>query len=108
MIDRRIGRRIKERREELGLTQAQLAEKLGISANYLSTIERGSSFPRCELLVAIINTLQTSADAIFCDVIDHSLEYRTTALSEKLTQLPLPEQKRILEVVELMVHQADV
>ena len=53
MIDKRIGRRIKERREELGMTQAEFAEKLGVATNYISTVERGASFPRCENLIAI-------------------------------------------------------
>ena len=39
MIDKRIGKRIKERREELGLTQEQFAEKLGLTVNYISTVE---------------------------------------------------------------------
>lgn len=34
MIDKRIGKRIKERREELGMTQDQFAEKLGVATNY--------------------------------------------------------------------------
>ena len=68
MIDKRVGKRIKQRREQLGLTQEQFAEKLGVATNYISTIERGASFPRYEKLVAIINALETSADAVmhFC------------------------------------------
>ena len=31
MIDKRIGKRLKQRREELGLTQEDLAEKLGLA-----------------------------------------------------------------------------
>lgn len=50
MIDRRIGERIKQRREELGLTQEQFAEQLGLTTNYISTIERGASFPRYDKL----------------------------------------------------------
>ena len=46
MIDKRVGKRIKQRREQLGLTQEQFAEKLGVATNYISTIERGASFPR--------------------------------------------------------------
>ena len=60
MIDKRVGKRIKQRREQLGLTQEQFAEKLGVATNYISTIERGASFPRYEKLVAIINALETS------------------------------------------------
>lgn len=104
MIDKRIGRRIKERREQLGLTQAEFAEQLGVATNYISTIERGASFPRCEKLIAILNGLETSADAIFCDVLDYSAAYQASTLSERLRDIPAREQKRILEVVDLMIR----
>ena len=107
MIDKRIGKRIKQRREQIGLTQEQFAEKLGVAPNYISTIERGASFRRCEKLIAIINGLETSADAIFCDVIDHTTEYRASVLSQKLQALPPADQKRILEIVEFMIQQAE-
>lgn len=107
MIDKRIGRRIKERREQLGLTQAEFAEQLGVATNYISTIERGASFPRCEKLIAILNGLETSADAIFCDVLDYSAAYQASTLSERLQGIPAREQKRILEVVDLMIRQAE-
>lgn len=106
MIDKRIGERIKQCREQLGLTQEQFAERLGLTTNYISTVERGASFPRCEKLIAIINGLETSADAISCDVITHTSEYRSGILSEELKELPAEEQQRILEIVELMIKQA--
>ena len=40
-INEQIGRRIKVRRVELGLTQAELAKKLSIGQSNLSYIERG-------------------------------------------------------------------
>ena len=58
MIDKRIGKRLKQRREELGLTQEDLAEKLGLTPNYISTVERGASFPRCEKLILLLNGLE--------------------------------------------------
>lgn len=106
MIDKRIGKRMKERREQLGLTQEQLAEKLDLATNYISTVERGAAFPRCEKLILLLNGLETSADAIFCDVLDHSVNYQASVLSEKIAELPAEEQKRILNMVELMVAQA--
>lgn len=107
MIDKRVGRRIKQCREQKGLTQEQLAERLGVAPNYISTIERGASFPRYEKLIMLINTLETSADSIFCDVIDHTTEYKASQLSKRLEKLPLQDQKRILDVVELMIRQAE-
>ena len=106
MIDKRIGKRFKQRREELGLTQDALSEKLGLTTNYISTIERGASFPRCEKLILLLNGLETSADAIFCDVLTHSTKAKASILSELISSLPNEEQQRILDMVELMVKQA--
>ena len=106
MIDKRVGERIKQRRQELGMTQEQFAEKLNVSVNYISTIERGASFPRYDKLIMILNALQTSADSIFCDVVDCSGGFKASALSEQLEELPLEEQKRIRDIVEFLVKQA--
>ena len=106
MIDKRIGKRYKQRREELGLTQDALSEKLGLTTKYISTIERGASFPRCEKLILLLNGLETSADAIFCDVLTHSTKAKASILSEQISSLPNEEQQRILDMVELMVKQA--
>ena len=67
-----------------GLSQEEFAEKTGLTANYISTVERGMSFPRCEKLIILLNGLEVSADAIFCDVLDHSTSYKASELSKKL------------------------
>ena len=84
MIDKRVGKRIKQRREQLGLTQEQFAEKLGVATNYISTIERGASFPRYEKLVAI----------------------KSYMLLDKMRDLPPEEQNRILETLDFLVQQS--
>lgn len=106
MIDKRIGKRIKEHRELIGLTQEQFAEKIGLTPNYISTVELGAAFPRFDKLIAIINGLEVSADAIFCDVVDHSTKYTASHLSKQLDDLSNEDQKRILQMVELMIQQA--
>ena len=105
MIDKRIGKRVKQCRERLGISQEELAEKTGLTANYISTVERGMSFPRCEKLIILLNGLEVSADAIFCDVLEHSTSYKSSELSEKLASLSPQAQKRILQMVELMIQQ---
>ena len=105
MIDARIGKQIKEYREKIGLTQEQFAEKTGLTTNYISTVERGASFPRCEKLITILNALEVSADAIFCDVLTHSNTYKSSSLSDELSTLSPEAQKRILQIVELMIKQ---
>ena len=71
----------------------------------ISTVERGMSFPRCEKLIILLNGLEVSADAIFCDVLEHSTSYKSSELSEKLASLSPQAQKRILQMVELMIQQ---
>ena len=85
--------------------QRELAEKTGLTANYISTVERGMSFPRCEKLIILLNGLEVSADAISCDVLEHSTSYKSSELSEKLASLSPQAQKRILQMVELMIQQ---
>lgn len=106
MIDNRIGKRFKECREKMGLTQEQLAEKLDVSPVYISTVERGITFPRPERFILILNTLHAPADAIFCDVLDYSFDYKSSQLSKDLSSLPPDDQRRITKMVELMIQEA--
>ena len=65
-----IGRRIQEQRRKNKMTQEQLSEKLGISKNHLSAIERGIYRVQIDTLVMIMNCLGCTADDLFRDVID--------------------------------------
>ena len=55
---------------------------MGVTINYISTIERGMTFPRCEKLVQLLNALGVPADAVFCDVLTSSPDYQTSVLSK--------------------------
>lgn len=55
-----LGNRIRAFRQERGLTLGQLAEKAGVSASYLSTIERGLKKPSIPALRQISEALHVS------------------------------------------------
>jgi transcriptional regulator with XRE-family HTH domain len=55
-----LGNRIRTFRQERGLTLEQLAEKSGISASYLSTVERGLKKASIPILKGIADTLHVS------------------------------------------------
>ena len=76
-----------------------------MTSKYFSTAVRGMSFPRCELLIILLNGLEVSADANFCDVLEHSTSYKSSELSETLASMSPQAQKRILQMVELMIQQ---
>lgn len=65
-----IGRNIAEHRILLGLTQQELADKVGISKSYLSKIEASSSNKSCSLhvLFDIADVLNVSINELFNDV----------------------------------------
>ena len=52
--------RIKARRLELGLTQAQCAERLGVSPTVFADLERGRSQPTLATLYRVAEALKTT------------------------------------------------
>lgn len=53
-----IGSKIKQQRKRLGLTQFDLAEKVGLHEKQISRIESGLNYPTFENFVNIINALE--------------------------------------------------
>ena len=107
MLSEKIGKRIQACRKAKGLTQEQLAERIDLSRNYLSAVERGVNQISLGKLVELMNVLECSADDIFVDVIKTGVQTKATILSEKLKELHFSEQMRILEVVETLIKTAN-
>lgn len=103
MIEKTIGKRIQENRKKKGITQEQLAEKIGVSTHYLSALERGVYNIKLETLVKILNEIDCSADEVFCDVVRKSIAVKSNRLSERLSHLSIEEQRCVYEVVETLV-----
>ena len=57
-----MGNRIKIRRKELRIKQAELAEKLNISNNHMSSIENGRQKPSLDIFIQICNLLNVTPD----------------------------------------------
>lgn len=53
-----LGKNIKKRRKELGLTQQELADKLNISLNFMGKIEVAFSKPSLDTLIEIADKLE--------------------------------------------------
>lgn len=63
----KIGNNLLQARKHLGLTQAQVAEKAGLSDRTYADIERGSTNMRTETLLHICQALQITPDVIFTE-----------------------------------------
>ena len=59
---REIGDRVKQVRLARGLSQSELAEKLGLSDAYVSKIELGKNAMSVTVLIKLSDTLDVSAD----------------------------------------------
>lgn len=62
-----IGQKIKNLRNEAGLTQEQMAERCEISTSFLGHIERGTRKLSLETAVKIADCLHVSMDALIMD-----------------------------------------
>ena len=62
-----FGARCRARREELGMSRAQLAAVLGVSLSAISNYETGVSFPKENLLLRLFDALQTDPNTLFQD-----------------------------------------
>ncbi|MGD0229834.1 MAG: helix-turn-helix transcriptional regulator [Syntrophorhabdales bacterium] len=60
-----IGKRIKEARQAKGLSQEALSEKIGMSAKYLSSVERGKENPTLDTLIKLADALEVEASELF-------------------------------------------
>ena len=100
-IKKLLGKKIKEKRISLGLTQEILAEKIGISPKSLSQIELGNNFVSAENLEAIclaLNTLPKNLFDFTVNATEESVEY----ISEKIKNNHKLAEKvyKFLEIIE--------
>ena len=61
---KKIGVRIVERRKELKLTQEQIAERMNVSIQMISNIERGNKAIKIDNLLKLCSILEVSTDYI--------------------------------------------
>lgn len=79
-----IGKRIKERRKELHLTQTDIKSAVGISSGNISDIENGNRTPAASTLVLLSQILQCSIDWMLTGV-SPIKEENNYSISEELS-----------------------
>lgn len=64
-----IGRRIKEARERAGLTQEELAKRVGVTGSAITNYEKETSHPKEAIMYALIDELGVDANYLFQDCV---------------------------------------
>lgn len=62
-----IGTRMKERREELGITQTQLAEMIGVTKGAVGNYETDANSPKASIMYKVFTALQCDANYLYQD-----------------------------------------
>ena len=62
-----FGERMRARREELGVSRTQLAQRLGVSPSAIGNYETGVSFPKEAVMLRLFDCLQTEPNVLFQD-----------------------------------------
>ena len=102
-----IGKHISEFRHLRKLRQEDLAEITGLSTNYIGAVERGEKIPSLETFIDILNALSISADMVLSDVLQEGYQVKATKLSDQIKDLPVKDQKRIFDVVEVLIKNSE-
>ena len=98
-----IGRNIRKYRVEKKMRQEDLAERTGLSANYIGMLERGEKLPALDTFISILNALGITADAVLCDVLENGYTVKNSLLNDKLQSLPETERNKIYEVIDTLI-----
>lgn len=99
-----IGKNIRRFRTEKKMRQEDLAERAGLSTNYIGMVERGEKIPSLESFIGIVNALGVSADMILADVLDTGYEIKHSLLNDKLKSLSKHDRERIYAVIDTMIQ----
>ena len=101
--------RLRQAREMAGLTQQDLAEKLGVTKNSISNYENGVSSPKWDILVKIFDVLRVDPNFLYQDDFSselteaHVLTPQHSTLLAAFDQLNDEGQTKAVEYVEDLV-----
>ena len=105
-----FAQRLRERREELGISRAELAAQLGVSKSAISNYETGYNAVREDILLRLFDVLEVDPNYLYQDSFTGesflcSAEER--GLIEKYRRMPPSGQLALAAVVEALLGYQD-
>jgi putative transcriptional regulator len=64
-VTERLANRLKDLRAQHGITQAELAERVGVTRKTVNTVENGVFVPSTILAIKLAEALQVDVEALF-------------------------------------------
>ncbi len=103
----KIGNKLLNARKRLGLTQAQVAEKAGLSDRTYADIERGSTNMRTETLLHICQALQITPDEIFTES-NSSITIQQEEIIKKLNSCTQKDRETALKLLSVYLDSLNI
>ncbi len=107
-----IGTRIREKRNELGLTPNNVNTLVGIRTGHLSELENGKSLPSTPTLLKLSKLFNCSVDWILFgespnpELTTAALSTREIELLDIFTKLSLSDQEELLDIANIKLQRA--
>lgn len=102
-----LGKRLRQERHKMHLTQEKLAERIEVSDAYIGQIERGERSLSLETLVKLANQLGVTVDYLLHD----SIEINDDHFMDQIQQIVMnrsPKEKQLaLDILKLMFTHLD-
>ena len=97
-----LGQRVRRARKKAKLTQAKLAEKVGVSIPTISHIDTGTNKVSLELFVSIANALNVTPDELILDSVPKLASMYMQDLREDLKDCTPAEYKILTDMLSNM------
>ena len=97
-----IGKRIKERRKQLHLSQEKLAEMVDKSTVYISNLENGKRGASVESIIMICGTLGLGLDELLVGTVPEGTDEYLDMIASVFQQCTETEKRLISEVVIIL------
>lgn len=104
---KQLGRKIKERRKDLKITQEKLANDLNVNPSHISNIENARSYPSLTALFTISNSLECGIDYLLGDQYTFNTtsiagQYIDKKLAKALCYCSREKKEKLLKIIELL------
>ena len=99
---KRLGKRIREERTCLNLTQSELAETIDISTTYMGSIERGERSLTLDTLIRLVNRLGVTIDYLLSDSVSDSYNNILEQFKQIIDQQPLERKQLAINMLRTL------
>lgn len=102
-----LGKRIKHRRQNMDLSQEQLALKSGFSKTHISNVENAHTIPSVQTILSISAALGTTPDALLLGNIHDNEAEQFREYCERLLLCSARDQKIVFQLVDTIIDNTE-